>query len=371
MGKKKSEVQIEVKVPTNHTMKVPKGTEDLVAGLFAEAGLKGKFVLFLGEFAKGTAHIQGISVRPRTDERVIILRVQPGDNKTNQLLKYMVPNGVDPAEFHQKLLDAEERMEMGSRLARLEKKMRKLYRLLKGESFSLETVPQSALDELNYKSAAELGGVLEDLARHRRFVKTQAKKPGWFEWRDEFREKMLAAGYNPKDDRPSAVSSPEENDEEFRLFYRSMDIEEELKRLEDGESALQQEQSGISLNIQVINGNVRNLNKQIQEQQDALNVFFKKEEELSKKANQMKSAKKELEKEKERINDRLNEIEAQKKVERACAAADPALNDLSPAEQAEVLKRLLQSRPELAGLAAEILKESQPSVPPAAAPAAQ
>ena len=363
MSKRKTAVQVKVKVPSDHTMTIPKGTEELVAHLFEAAGLRGKFTLHLGKLGTGSSHTKGISVRPRNDQRVIMLRVQPGDNATNRMLKYMVPDGTDPEVFFHCLKDAEEKMEVGEKLVRWERKIRKLYRLVKGESFTLENISQVVLDEIDWSIEA-LGEALESLARHHRFIKIPAKKPGCFEWLDDYRAKMVDSGYNAdNDDRPSASPFPEEEREEDQLVNRLLVIEEEAKRIDVKEAALKREQADVTKRLSDLQATIKDLLKQVEQQNSVLEKIQKEEESLSKKEAALKHQRNALEADERKVNDKLTELEAQRKIEQACATTGPALDNLSLVEQGRVLEQLLNNRPELAGLAAEILKKSQPAQP--------
>lgn len=364
MSKRKTAVQVKVKVPSDHTMTIPKGTEELVAQLFGAAGLQGKFTLHLGKLGTGSSHTKGISVRPRNDQRVIMLRVQPGDNATNRMLKYMVPDGTDPEVFFHCLKSAEEKMEVGDKLVRWERKIRKLYRLVKGESFTLENISQVVLDEIDW-SIETLGEALESLARHHRFIKISAKKPGCFEWLDGYRAKMADSGYNAdSDDRPSASPFPEEEREEDQLVNRLLVIEEETTRIDVKEAALKREQDDVTKKLSDLQAAINDLLKQAEQQNSLLEKIRKEEESLLKKEAALKHQRAALEADERKVNDKLTELEAQRKIEQACATADPALDNLSLAEQGRVLEQLLKNRPELAGLAAEILQKRQPVADP-------
>lgn len=125
---KNNKLQVRVQVPSDHTMEIPKGMDDLVWGLFDTAGLTGDFVLYLGKRERGSAHLKGITVRSEPVGRVIKFRAQPGGNETNHTLTFSVPDGMDTGQVYNDLRSAvNRRMSMGQR-ARTEKKMRRLYR---------------------------------------------------------------------------------------------------------------------------------------------------------------------------------------------------------------------------------------------------
>jgi len=345
-------------------MEVPDGTEEMVAELFDSADYEGFFTLHLGKFVAGTPHTKGVSARSLDkNRRVIMLRVQPGNNTTNQMLKFRVPDGADPDEFFRRLKEAEDKIEIGTKLARWEKKARRLYRMVKGENFSLETISQTALDELDW-TLETLSEVFESLARHHRFVKVHAKKPGCFEWLPDFREKMVDSGYNPDGERPSASPFPEEEREEDQLVNRLLTIEEEMRRIGEKETVLESEKTEMASRLRQVQASINDLLRQAQQQNSVLEKIRKEEESISKQEGALKHQRKVFESDERKINDKLAELEKKKNVEQACATAGPALDNLSLAEQAQVLENLLKNRPELAGLAAEILQKSQPAPDP-------
>ncbi len=339
MGKE-SKVRIIVQVPTNHTMEVPRGTEAMVADLFEAAGLEGEYTLFLGEFVKGAAHIQGVSVRQLLDGRIIKIRVQPGNNATSQMLKMMVPEGEAPQAFFDRLKQAEGKLEVESKSNRLRKKMRRLYRRVKGQDFSVSLVPQDAIEELDYETPEALDRMLQSLARNN-FIIRSGKEPENYFWLPGFREEMLQSGYDPSADESAEHKiSKEDESEEDRALSRIFEIEEEIEHHEGLIAEIVSVHATAAGQLRCAEEALSTLLRQVEEQNANTEKARRHELKLAYQLAGLKEKKGKLKGELNDLNERLAALDEERKISTVKSQAEKLLLGLSPAERANILSAL-------------------------------
>lgn len=338
-------VRITIEVPSNHTMEVPKGTEDMVAELFEAAGLTGDFTLYLGEFVKGTAHIQGVSVRSLVDRRVIKIRVQPGSNTTSQMLKMMVPEGQNAQEFFARLQRAEQQMAVESKSERLKKKMRRLYRAVRGRDFSIAEVPQETIDELDFDSPDALNRTLQNLVRTN-FILMSGSEPSSYAWRGSFHEQMELAGYDPEQEAKREKVVPKENEsEEDKALSAVLEAEEEIQSLEDHLLELQCEALGVEEALRPAVDEFNALMRQLEDKNAKVEQLRKEETAVNKRVAEARTRKEILERRRHDLNDKLSQIDRERKLDDVRKRARALFADLPPEDRARLINELAPANP--------------------------
>lgn len=338
---KKRDVRIVIEVPSNHTMVVPKGTEEMVAELFTAAGLSGDYTLFLGEFIKGTSHNQGVSVRGLVDGRVVKIRVQPGNNTTSQMLKMMVPDSEEPAKFCERLQQAEQKMAVESKSKRMQKKMRRLFRAVRGKDFLINEVPQEIIDELDYDSPDALDKALQQLARNN-FILSSGSASRSYKWLPSFRETMEQIGYDPsvEPERESIVPK-EEDSEEDKVLSRLLEIGEEIEQCSMRITEINVLAGVLDGQLRPAEAELSSLLKQVEEQNMKVEALRKEESRLAKRAAEAKAEMEALIKEQNDSNERLNMIDKEIKLSDTKRKAEAVLAGLPAEDRARVLSELL------------------------------
>ncbi|MCX6781874.1 MAG: hypothetical protein NTW66_02045 [Candidatus Magasanikbacteria bacterium] len=339
MGRE-SKVRIVIQVPTNHTMEVPRGTEAMVAELFEAAGLIGEYTLYLGEFVRGGPHIQGLSVRNLVEGRVIKIRVQPGSNTTSQMLKMMVPEGQDAQEFLTRLQRAEGQLAVESKSKRVQKKMRRLFRALRGDDFSITSVPQEAIEELDFDTLEALDRMLQSLARNSFLIKP-GKEQGSYVWLETFRQAMAQSGYDPTADEAHERKVPkEEETEEDKVLSRVLEIEEEIELCESSTAGNLFKYNDAAVELTRDEDTLSNLLRQVETQNAIVEKSRKREavfaEEMTKLAEKTKALKGEL----DDLNKRLDAIDEERKMNAVKSQAEKLFVGLTSDERANILAAL-------------------------------
>jgi hypothetical protein len=335
-----SKVRIVIQVPTNHTMEVPRGTEAMVAELFEAAGLIGEYTLYLGEFVRGGPHIQGLSVRGLVEGRVIKIRVQPGSNSTSQMLKMMVPEGQDAQEFLTRLQRAEGQLAVESKSKRVQKKMRRLFRALRGDDFSIISVSQEAIEELDYDTPEALDRMLQSLARNN-FVIKNGKEPGSYIWLETFRQAMTQSGYDPTADEVHERKVPKEEDsEENKVLSRILEIEEEIERCGSSTAENLFKYNDAAIELTRDEDTLSNLLRQVETQNAIVEKSRKRETALAAEMKKQLDKEKALKGELDDLNKRLDAIDEERKISTVKSQAEKLLAGLTPVERANILASL-------------------------------
>ena len=98
-------------VTGNRKRNIPAGITGLIENLLKEAGYDGQFTCVLGDATKGSAHIQGITVRTFDQGRnTVTLRVQPGSNDTSRVVYLTCPAQIEVLGFFNELKAQAERL---------------------------------------------------------------------------------------------------------------------------------------------------------------------------------------------------------------------------------------------------------------------
>ena len=336
--KKVREVEVEVREPGDHTMEIPKGTEELVEELFQAAGLRGKFLLFLGQHIKGTAHIQGISVRGLYDGRVIKLRVQPGDNTTCHLVNYTVIEPADPEEILRRLKTAESQVDVSQKKTRLEKKMRRLFRLVRGCDFKLGGLPADVYREVGFPSPDDFFAVLRGLARNSFFVTTDGEDT--YAWTRDMRAKMSQLGFETEEAENRDSVPTEQESEEDRILMRILEIDGELEAVEAEGVAAESELNSARQVCQEVGEVMAALMRQVEATSAAVEAAKRKETDLMCKKDELETQLCQLNKERADLDTRLGELDQAQKISKARRDVEMLLAGLRPEERDILLNQL-------------------------------
>lgn len=340
---KNNKLQVRVQVPSDHTMEIPKGMDDLVWGLFDTAGLTGDFVLYLGKRERGSAHLKGITVRSEPVGRVIKFRAQPGGNETNHTLTFSVPDGMDTGQVYNDLRSAvNRRMSMGQR-ARTEKKMRRLYRLTRATDFVVKDLGESVALELGFKSLASLREALTGLANDNIFVFQGSKKDEYC-WATAFHQTMKESGYSPEDEiRRDSIETnevEEQEDEEDRIIVRVYEIDDRLEDIAELSVRDTAERLEAEKRLAVAQNDLSSLLAQVEKANAHMDILRDQENALIVRISELEDEQRILVQERIDLVRRVEELDQEKKLARAEAEAEAVLARLSPDERAVLISRL-------------------------------
>lgn len=334
MTKKRKGLVVEVVVSGEHTMVVPSGTEDLVLELFGNAGLTGMFTLYLGEKLPGSPHAKGIRVCNLINKRNIYFDVQPGGNETRHRLSFQSTEAI-----FNSLKQAEKQMTAQKNSDRWKRKMRKLYRALKGESFDSSKVPQKIIDDLGFQSPEFFHQTLLKISRSG--IAISHRKNKCFGWRDSFVDEMAEKGYVfEEEEEEEEPLYTEEDNEEDRLVGQLLELEDVIKCCREAKKskekdlrdalAKQAEQEKV---LQDLLQQVEVENQLFDQLRSAVRALEKDEDILVKKIRQ-------LEGQYEEKNKRLKDLESASRISGTVAEMEALLDKLDPEEKKKFLARL-------------------------------
>lgn len=321
-------------------MDVPRGMPELIADLFHAAGLTGKHILFLGPHIKGTAHIQGISVRGLYDGKVVNLRVQPGDNTTSYLVRFTVPDGVNPQEMLRRLQRAEAQLDSSQKLPRYEKKMRQLFRMLDGRDFMLADLSEDIYRKIGFATALDLVNALRGLAKNAIFLSTDSG--GRFSWTPNMRKRMADLGFEAGLETETETEPTEEESEEDGILRRILEADGELEVLKSDIVKATAAVEAATKESDALGADVSALMEKLEALHEKQDAARRREADLIKVRDDLVFTRSELEHERNQLDARLGAIDLERRVAQDKRKAEALLAGLTP-EQKLIMRQLLEA----------------------------